>query len=108
MLVTGIVMAPVGCWPNPLGLAMSSLAMSLLRVRMSGAVRSSTESNRTLGELHHRERDKGPEEEANAQRPPTDAPPLTPHAAHPTTATGAPRMRRPSEHNSHSIVTTGD
>ncbi len=86
VLVAGVVVALMTCRSNPLRPTVSVLAMSLLAVRVlrrsvSHAVRSSIDSNRALGDLQDRECDKGPEGEANAQRSPTEDPPLIPHAA---------------------------
>lgn len=106
MLVTGIVVAPVACRSKPLRPAVGVLGVSLPRGGMDRAVRSGTGS-RALRDLHDREGEQCPKDEANDQRTLTD-PPLPSHAATLTTAAGQPTMCMPVKHNSHSIVTTVD
>lgn len=79
MLVTSVVVAPVGYRTNPFRLAMIRLTMGEFRRGVSRSVRSSTKSNRALGDMHDRECEQGPQEQASAERLPTDDPP--PHPA---------------------------
>jgi hypothetical protein len=79
VLVTSIMVTPMAYRTNPRRLAMIRLAVSEFRRGVRRGMRSSTDSNRALNDMHDRECEKAPQEQANTKRLPTDDPPLTPH-----------------------------
>ncbi|MFN2479333.1 MAG: hypothetical protein ABR615_09225 [Pseudonocardiaceae bacterium] len=79
--MASIVVTPVAYRTNPVRLAMIRLAMGEFRRSVSRGVRPSTDSNHTLGDMHNRECEKAPQKQANAERLPTDDPPLISHGA---------------------------